>query len=286
LGQTKKKKEDALEEKAQAEAEGVEGNSKVLAAKALLEKAEHRVSEAVESLARARRDEARSAERQAASVAKARRELADLEESNARRVLDAERRLADAREAGADSAVAAADNIRAAQQGLADANDRLGEAQTNMAGATSRAAKLTEEAYEGMTATGRAFLDYLFAMKERFSEVSRVMQDSMLGGFLQALKNLEPLYDPSLKFFGAMGKVMGDLAVAASEAVKSPFWVQFGTMLGERLPVAADTFGRAIGNVVTGLAGMLNAVWPMGEGFNQSFLSMTESFAKWFLEPV
>lgn len=64
-------------------------------------------------------------------------------------------------------------------------------------------------------------------------------------------------------------------------ALQGPFWQSFIGMIGTNINPLLRDFGRSIGNLVTGFAGMIMAFMPLSRDFSGGLVEMTGAFADW-----
>lgn len=72
-----------------------------------------------------------------------------------------------------------------------------------------------------------------------------------------------------------------DLERGAIAALQGPFWQTFMTNIGQIAGPVLGSLGRAFGNIITGIAGILNAFLPMTMQVTGGFESMTAKFRDW-----
>jgi phage-related protein/exonuclease VII small subunit len=89
-----------------------------------------------------------------------------------------------------------------------------------------------------------------------------------------ALPKLGPLLIKSVDAFH-------NLQRASLEALGSPVWQEFFDNIESNAGPAMESLGRSMGNLVTGLVGVINAFFPFVDDFNGGLESMTAAFADW-----
>ena len=89
-----------------------------------------------------------------------------------------------------------------------------------------------------------------------------------------ALPKLGPLLIKSTDAFH-------NLQRASLDALGSPVWQTFFDNIESNAGPAMESLGRSVGNLVTGLVGVLNAFFPFVDDFNGGLESMTAAFAAW-----
>ena len=175
---------------------------------------------------------------------------------------------------GAAQIVSAQNAVRSAQRSLQDAYAKTG---TSADAASTKAA----QAMAKLSPAGRNFVNFLRKdMQPRFDDLGKTAQTNMLPGFQKALTNLLPLFGPLSKMVADVSKRLGDMAVSASKALTGPFWMKFFTFISKNAGPWMQTFGRIIGNLATGLAGLFMASGPAGDDFTGMIERLTKRFAE------
>ncbi|MDT0470011.1 hypothetical protein [Streptomyces gibsoniae] len=241
---------------------GVDGNDAVKKAAGQLADAQQNVKDQVEALAQAHRDAARTEVQAAQAVA------------------DAQRSLADAVQNAADTQVQAADSIASAERGVESA--RLSSIDT-----TSKATTKTDayrQALAKLTPEQRKLYDSIAGPKgltPAFKDWSKSLQPDVLPILVRgvdAAKNALPALTPLVK--AAAGAVR-ELFDMASRALKSPFWQGFKDDIDKSAKPAIVGLGVAFGNILTGMAGIIDAFLPHMSGIASTMQRITKRFADW-----
>jgi phage-related protein len=118
-------------------------------------------------------------------------------------------------------------------------------------------------------------------LQTAFKGWARNLQPEVLPLFTRGInlvKSALPSLTPIVR--GAAGAVDGLLA-RVQAAAKSPFWQQMKTNLTSLVPASITGFGTAAGNVVTGLAGVVNAFLPYAPQILSFVTRITAAFARW-----
>jgi phage-related protein len=79
---------------------------------------------------------------------------------------------------------------------------------------------------------------------------------------------------------GVVGSVQ-ELETRLIAALNGPFWQQFFTTMSQLAGPVMTSFVTSIGNIITGIAGMLQAFSPFAISVSSGFEEMTASFAEW-----
>jgi phage-related protein len=104
-------------------------------------------------------------------------------------------------------------------------------------------------------------------------EIYRMAAEAM-DAIGSALPKLGPLLIKSTDAFH-------NLQRASLEALGSPVWQTFFDNIESNAGPAMESLGRSMGNLVTGLVGIVNAFFPFVGDFNGGLESMTKAFADW-----
>ncbi|MFE0326330.1 peptidoglycan DD-metalloendopeptidase family protein [Streptomyces sp. NPDC058960] len=234
------------------------------------------VKKAADALAKAQQD----VRDQTLAVAKAHRDAARVEVQAAQSVADAQRRLADAVQNAADVQVQAADSIKSAERGVESA--RL-----SGINATQTATKQSDAyraALAKLTPEQRKLFDSIAGpqgLTSAFKDWSKSLQPDVLPLFVRgidAAKNSLPGLTPLVK---TAADAVGDLFDRASKALKSPFWRGFKDDIDNSAKPAITGLGVAFGNVLTGIAGIIDAFLPHMDGISATMQRITKRFADW-----
>ncbi|WP_328942967.1 peptidoglycan DD-metalloendopeptidase family protein [Streptomyces sp. NBC_00250] len=256
------------EAKAVADAQRAAAQSQTKAAQELVD-AQERVLDAQQKV----RDEA-------AELTRAQKDAARAQTQAAQDLVDAQRRVADAVDNAANAQVSSAEAIASAERGVASAR---------LAGASATSTAITkqqeyEQALAKLTPAQRDLYDSIAGptgIKSAFDAWQKSLQPHVLPIFTRgvdgakgSLPGLTPLV------IGAANAIQ-TLMDKASAQLKTPFWQEFKKDLADNVEPAIVGFGVAFGNVIRGVAGIIDAFLPHMDGIAQRSDSITERFAKW-----
>ncbi|PZG17807.1 hypothetical protein C1I95_14755 [Micromonospora craterilacus] len=208
---------------------------------------------------------------------RARKRIADANE----RVKEAERSLADARKARAKEEREGAYRLQQAQQQVASAQRALAKANAETATAGVAAFAKLRDAMDNLSPAGQRFARFLHGLRDEFKRLRFAAQEGLLPGVQTAITNLLPYLPQVTRFVGDLASRMGDLAVRASEALQSPFWLSFFAMIRDVAGPALEGMFVATGNIVTGLMAILQAFLPLNRDMGTGFVAMTAAFSEW-----
>lgn len=233
-----------------------------------------RVQEAEEAAARQRIQNQRAvtdAERAVAAAVEARTKAST---SGARQVADAEAAVAKTQQNGAEQ-------VKSAQAQVEKATSELAEAH-HLVGAAAAAAKQKQtEATKGMTPAVTGFFATLKQFAARWSAVGEAAQNQMLPRIATAMQKLDPLLRPLSGFAGQVGRLFGDFAIKAANALTGPWWRQWGSDMGPRIVDVLQKMGNFTGNVITGIAGIAQAFMPLGQNMAGGLQDASKRFSDW-----
>ncbi|WP_405766693.1 hypothetical protein OG539_16390 [Actinacidiphila glaucinigra] len=211
----------------------------------------------------------------------------DAVKAAADRVADAQRNVRDRTQAVADAEKAAADaRIQAAEQ-IASAERGLASARLSAAKSTETATTKADEyrnALEKLTPSGRDLFDAIAGpkgLKSAFSEWSRSLQPTVLPLFTRAVNGVKNSLPGLTPLVLAAADAVGELFDRSSRALASPFWRGFKDDIDKAAKPAIVGLGVAFGNVLTGIAGIIDAFLPHMDGISQRLQRITRRFATW-----
>ncbi|MEU3241019.1 peptidoglycan DD-metalloendopeptidase family protein [Streptomyces anthocyanicus] len=259
--QTKSYKRLQAEAAAAAKA-GVDGNEDVKRASEAVVTAQNNVREQTEAVADAQRDAAQAQKDAAESVA------------------DAQRAMADAVDNAAEAQVQAAESIATAERGVESA--RLSGIDTTAQAASAAdkyreaLAKLTPEQrdlYESLAGPDGLIAAYKEWAKSLSPDVLPLFTQ-MVDGAKNSLPGLTPLVKNS-------ADAVGDLMDRASRELKNPFWTRFKKGVTESAEPAIEGMGVSFGNVLKGMAGVVDAFLPHMDSISRRMQDITGRFANW-----
>lgn len=184
--------------------------------------------------------------------------------------------------ASADAQVSAAESVASAQRSVDSARLTSARATT---GAISK-----EEEYQRALAKLSPVARGLFSavagpsgLTAAFKAWSQELQPDVLPLFtrgVDGMKDSLPGLTPLAK--GAAAGI-DSLMDSASAELKTPFWASFKDDLDTSVKPAVVGFGKTFGNVIKGVAGVIDAFLPHMDGIAKKSDSITGRFAKWGL---
>ncbi|MFE6156257.1 peptidoglycan DD-metalloendopeptidase family protein [Streptomyces sp. NPDC057889] len=225
-------------------------------------------------------DAQRGVKDQTKAVADAHRSAAQTQIASAQAVADAQRGLSDAVQNAANAQVQASEQIKSAERGVESA--RLSGIDT-----TSKAMSAQEKyrkALAAMTPAQRDLYNSIAGpkgLKAAFKDWSTSLQPDVLPIFtrgVDGMKNSLPGLTPLVK---NSAQAVRELQRDASKELKTPFWKRFKKDITDSAKPAIKGLGKAFGNVIEGIAGVIDAFLPHMGDISTSLGRITKKFANW-----
>ncbi|MFI2213031.1 peptidoglycan DD-metalloendopeptidase family protein [Streptomyces sp. NPDC020141] len=267
-------------EKSAADRSSVKGSDAVRAAQDRVAESERAILDQQRDLREARRESAQQQIRSGRDIAEAQDRVAEatrsvsrVQEDGARSVQRAQESLVAAQESAADSIASAQRQIASAQRETVTATSQAATAQDRHREAVAKLTPAQRDLYDSIAGPA--------GLKSAFDVWQKSLQPEVLPLFTRgveaatrALPSLTPLV------LGAAAG-MDTLWAKASRELKSPFWQSFKDDLSESVQPAVVGLGVAFGNVLKGIAGIIDAFLPHMDGIVDRSTRITESFARW-----
>ena len=238
---------------------GVKGSQTYTAAQDKLTSAQQNVAAQTKALKDAQDNQAQTAVQNARSIADAQQKVAQ-----------AERNVGIAQQNAADSIASAQRQIASASQSAAGGVDQAAVAQSKYQAAL---AKLTPSARD----TFEAFLD----LRTAFGAWSKSLQPAVMPIFTRALVSLKNTLPSLTLFVTEAASAIKGLQDRASASVKTPFWQGFKKDLQGSVKPAIIGLGVTFGNIIKGMAGIVDAFLPHMGSISDTMQRITGKFAKW-----
>ncbi|MFE5159149.1 hypothetical protein ACFRNT_11555 [Streptomyces sp. NPDC056697] len=267
---------DLQKEAAKQKKAGVEGSDAVRNATDRLHDAQRDVKDQTQAVA----DAQQNVRDQIQAVADAQRDAARSQKDAAQAVVDAQRGVADATANAADAQVRAAEQIASAERGVESA--RMSNIDT-----TSKAASKQDEFRKKLAALTPAQRDLYDSiagpkgLKKAFREWQTSLQPAVLPLFTRGVDGLKNSLPGLTPFVEATARAIDTLMDKASREFKSPFWQSFKKDLAQNIEPAIVGFGIAFGNIIKGMAGVVDAFLPHMDGIAARSDRITARFARW-----
>lgn len=276
------------EQKAESDRAGIDGSKQVLAAQETIAAASERVRKAEAGVSDARSDSAAQAQRSAELIAAAEAGVGIARQAETQSALKstatigaAEQAIADARRGQADQARQAAFSIAQAQQAVVSAQQQVQQASQDAGSAGSASMDKLATAMAGLSPAGREFATFIFGLKGTFDDLRRTAEAGVLPGVQAGIEALLPKLPMVKALVADVGKVLGDMAKSAGEALASPKWEPFFAFVSSTAGPALKGMGDVVGNVALAFANLMVAFGPLTEKFGGGLVGMSEKFAAW-----
>ncbi|WP_449060597.1 hypothetical protein [Planomonospora algeriensis] len=241
LEEVKERNGDLKEEKADADARGVEGSKEVQAAQERLVDAQERILEAEKAIADARKDAARQAEEGARRIEAA----DDAIVAAKKRVRDAEEALERARRSRRNAREAAQDAKAALAQAKKE-QEAAKKAAAAPAGGGGGGRDPVAEALANLTPSMRAFVLYLHGtVRPALSEIRKATQEALAPGLMAGVKASMPFLGTLRDGMKVTGKTVGDLTAEVGELFGSKGFRQDVSQIMAGNNTAVSNFGKA-----------------------------------------
>ncbi|MFJ9213001.1 peptidoglycan DD-metalloendopeptidase family protein [Streptomyces sp. NPDC102264] len=185
------------------------------------------------------------------------------------------------------AAVPALKDVTAALQAKTAAEDEAAKA--TAAGVTStaqsvRAQNEYREALAKLSGPQRDLYDSIAGptgLKFAFDAWQKSLQGTTLPIFTRGVDGAKASLPGLTPLVEGAARGINTLMDSASTELKSPFWQGFKRDLAENVEPAIVGLGTALGNVVKGMAGVIDAFLPKMDGIASRSDSITARFAKW-----
>jgi Transglycosylase SLT domain len=253
------------EDKAAADAKGVEGSAQVQAA-------QRGVAQSTQAVANAQQ-----------SLSDAQANVAQTQQANTERIAQAQQSLADAQRSQAESARQSAESIEKAQEGVVTAQRALTGALAQQAAqqdSTSASANKLAQDMANLSPAGQQFVTFLHnEMEPKLKELQATAQQGLLPGIEDGLRAMLPIFPEINSLVAATANALGDLARRAGAALNDPFWRGFIDFIRGEAGPSINTFGTVLGNLARGAAGLVEAFKPVWDQMGAGLVSLSARFA-------
>jgi phage-related protein len=168
-------------------------------------------------------------------------------------VLAAQKQIADAQH-----------NQQQATQQLANATQALAAAQAKSAGSTNAALAATNAQIAKLDPATRSFAEYIRGtLTPVWHQLTGTIAAGLFPGMQAGIQAMMPDLPILTRFLGNLSQAMGDLFQSAGKALASPFWQNFFNMLADNIGPWMTALGHILGDLVTGFAGLFQAMVPI-----------------------
>lgn len=177
------------------------------------------------------------------------------------------------------SAAGAIGTLMLAFHGIGDAISAVSAYQLEP---TAQNLEKVRQAFEHLGPAGTSFVMALNDMKPALDELRQVAGEGIFPGFEEGLDALESQL-PGIKTMVAdLSSTIGRLGADAGKSLAGDSdWQEFFDYLQSDAAPTLETFGRAVGNFVAGIANLLEALSGISGSATNGLLDMSEAFREW-----
>ena len=118
-------------------------------------------------------------------------------------------------------------------------------------------------------------------LKTQWTAFATAFQPQVFAIVSQAIDTLSSQFPVMQAFMESMLPVIDDLGVRLDASLNGPFWSTFLQNMAEISGPVTDDLVTALGNVVTGIAGIMDAFLPMTTDMTQGLVDLTQRFSDW-----
>ncbi|MFG2352575.1 transglycosylase SLT domain-containing protein [Streptomyces sp. NPDC048521] len=265
------------EETAAANKAGVDGSTTVKDAQDRLAQSQQEVTDktaalkaAQDNVTKTQVSNSRAIADAQGKLAEAQKNVAETQRQGAETIARAQERVVQTQQSSADAVTSAQRQIESASLSAAGGVDQAAIAQSKY---QEELAKLTPSARD----TFNAFTD----LKGAFGAWSKSLQPTVMPIFTKALIGLKNALPGLTPFVTEAADAIKGLQDRFSQQIKTPFWQGFKKDLQGSVKPAITGLGVAFGNVITGMAGIIDAFLPHMDGISGHLQSITGKFAAW-----
>lgn len=255
------------QDKATADAKGVDGSKGVVSAQDALALAQQRVVAAQHQV-----------EDSAYAATKA-------QEDGARSVAAAQRAEGDASRALTKAEVDGANQIGNAKQAVVSATRSLQNAEASaaaQAAATTAANASLLKSYNLLSPAGKQFADFIHGdLEPKLRALQATAQQGMLPGVESGLKAVEANLPQLNSLVDVTAHALGNLADRAGHALNDPFWRGFIDFIKGEAGPSFQILGNVMGNLAQGAATMVMAFKPVWDQMGAGVDGLSAKFANW-----
>ncbi|MGW2222626.1 hypothetical protein ACWCSD_47180, partial [Nonomuraea sp. NPDC001684] len=284
LAEVKERNGDLAEEKAEADARGVEGSKEVEAAKERLKASIQAEKDAEYELGQARKEAAKSAVDSARAIADAQRGVAS--------AIDGVKEAQDGVRSAQKAQVRAARDLREALWDQMLAVERLKDSEAELAKARKAAKTAGQTGGGGVDPAAQALAELSPAMRELVLFIHRQVrpqlralrmdvQEALAPGIKAGVKAALPLLDTLKSGMSATGFVVGDLVADFGRLVGSKAFSGYVSRIMGRNNQAISLFGKAGLSAFRGLVRVVDVSMPYVVKFADRVAGLADRFDQW-----
>ncbi|WP_395691520.1 hypothetical protein [Nocardioides sp.] len=138
-----------------------------------------------------------------------------------------------------------------------------------------------QETLDALGPAGRDFVHYISELRPQLQGLQDVAQAGMLPGVEDGINMMLTRLPDVERVIATISSTLGQLSREAGQSLGGPEWDAFFSYIeSDARPLLLD-LSRTMGNVVLGIANMMQAFGPMSLGFSDGLLAMSRDFAAW-----
>src|SRR5690606_10049011 len=119
------------------------------------------------------------------------------------------------------------------------------------------------------------------AFSQAYEDWQERLEPAVLPVLTGGLRVLQALFKPMTPVIEGASKALVGLEKSAAAALGGPFWRGFFQDLAKEAPRAVGDLTKSIGNLITGIAGIVRAFMPFSGTITGGLESATRAFATW-----
>jgi hypothetical protein len=274
------------DQKAAADAAGVEGSQVVTQAQDRLAQATQSVTDAQTAQAKASQNVVTVQLAALSNVQQAQDALIKASQNVVTVQVDGAEKVAKAQQAVTDALRDQVSQTRQSAQSIAQALDAVASAQSALSSAGSSGGGggggLAQQAnaFDKLSPAAKAFALFIHdQLLPAFSGIQAAAAKGLLPGVEEALKLLLPVLPGVATFVGKVATALGDLFLQGARALKDPFWRGFFDYAEKSIIPTLKGLAQFVGDVITGFAGLIQAFAPITGTIGDGMLGLADSFA-------
>jgi hypothetical protein len=135
--------------------------------------------------------------------------------------------------------------------------------------------------YKSLSGAQKKFLTEQAALKGTFQTLETRLGDALLGPLTQGMKDLSDLLPRTAPLLRDVSGALSTLLADVDRSAKSGSMARFGDFIKTWSGYSIVSFGHDLGNIGSGIAGIVQASAPLSGSVLDGLERMTGSFAKW-----
>lgn len=141
--------------------------------------------------------------------------------------------------------------------------------------------KKMRETLNSLGPAGRDFVHFLQDLRPEMQQLQNLAQAGMLPGMEHGIDSLMERMPQVERVITSISNTLGSLSEDAGKSLAGPQWDEFFAFIQNEASPILEEFSRTTGNVLLGLANMVEAMGPMSMDFSTNLLNMSRDFVRW-----